>query len=378
MAQTTQHSIDRVEDFFHTDVARFTNALADLASRMDPEESPDSPELLAELTQAIHDSREACRVIGQLLKDDPLALQAAQSRFRDEIAPWFDQSWFMQRAKAKPRGYPGDFEMLTAIYEGRPKSRGFGGYLDRYFLQTDLARAVCSRLDAIQKFLIRETLQRAERVSILNVASGPGREYTAGFRAAGKSVALKCIDTDADALEYLKENLDPESGAALDVTCYRYNALRMVSPESNIKNFGECDIIYSVGLCDYIPDRPLARILQGWRETVKPDGIVYVAFKDAPRYFPEEYQWHVDWHFYERTEDDCRKLFAAAGYDADALEMFRDETGIIMNFVARGRVLRRIRRDQATGIPAPHIRGFHSDTATSNHVPQDDELAEQT
>lgn len=378
MATTTHSSTDRIDAFFGTDVARFTDALADLATRIAPQESPDSPELLAELTRAIHESREACRAMGRLLRDDPLALQAAQARFREAIAPWFDQSWFMQRAKAKPRGYPGDFEMLTAIYEGVPKSLGFGGYLDRYFLKTDLARAVCARLDAIQKFLIRETLQRAERVSILNVASGPGREYAAGFSAAGRSVALKCIDTDADALEYLREHIDPESGTALDLTCFRYNALRMVSPESNIKNFGECDIIYSVGLCDYIPDRPLARILQGWRETVKPDGIVYVAFKDAPRYFPEEYQWHVDWHFYERTESDCRELFAAAGYDADAIEMFRDETGIIMNFVARGKVLRRIRRDQATGIPAPHIRNFNRDAASSSVATQDDEVAERS
>ena len=45
------------------------------------------------------------------------------------------------------------------------------------------------------------------------------------------------------------------------------------------------------------------------------------------------YQWHFDWHFLQRTEEDCWNLFAEAGYDSEQITVTRDETGIIMNFV---------------------------------------------
>ncbi len=62
-----------------------------------------------------------------------------------------------------------------------------------------------------------------------------------------------------------------------------------------------------------------------------------MAFKDALNYHGAEYQWHVDWHFYERTEDDVRELYRQAGYNVDALEVARDKTRIIMNSDRPGR-----------------------------------------
>lgn len=345
----------RFDAFFSDSVRRFTSALASIEAEIAPDEEPHSDAILARLTTAIHRSRDACRAVEAELPQE--RIKPAQERFRSEIAPWFDQSWFMQRAKAKPRGYPGDFETLIGIYEERPRSKGFGGYLDRYFLESDLARAVRGRLDDIRRFLIRETLHRSERVSILDVASGPGREYAVGFLSARAGISLKCVDTDDQALEYLRTHIDPSLRDSVDLSCFRYNALKMSSARANVETFGECDIIYSVGLCDYIPDRYMVRILEGWRESVSPGGIVYVAFKDARRYVAAEYQWHVDWFFYERTEADCRRLFASAGYDVDRMEMFRDETGIIMNFVARAPALRRSRLDEAATIARPNFAG---------------------
>jgi hypothetical protein len=340
-----------LQTFFSHDVAEFKASLAAIEARIDPDKEPDSDEILELLTAAIHRSREACKAVESELT--PEEIKPAQARLREEIAPWLDQSWFMHRAKLKPRGYPGDYETLTGIYEQLPKSKGFGGYLDRYFLNSDLARAVRGRLDGIQKFLIRETLNRAKRVSVLDVASGPGREYAVGFLSAKPGIALKCVDTDDQALEYLRTHIDPNLQDSVELSCFRYNALKMSSAKANIETFGECDIIYSVGLCDYIPDRYLIRILEGWRGSVSPEGIIYVAFKDSTQYVAAEYQWHVDWFFYERTEADCLELFAKAGFDTDRMTMFRDDTGIIMNFVARKSALRRLRLDEAHPVSRP-------------------------
>ena len=365
------HPAERLRVYFDQDVHDFKAALGAIEAQIGPDDEPVSEEILADLTDAIHRSREACKEISLGLSAEEL--KPAQARFREEIAPWFDQSWFMHRAKQKPRGYPGDYETLMGIYEEKPRSKGFGGYLDRYFLQSDLARAVRGRLDDIRRFLIRETLHRADRVSILDIASGPGREYAVGFRSSSAGISLKCIDTDEQALEYLRTNIDPTLNGLLDLSCFRYNALKMSSARANVETFGECDIIYSVGLCDYIPDRYLIRILEGWRESVAPGGTIYVAFKDSKTYVAAEYQWHVDWFFYERTEADCRDLFFKAGYDVDHMEMFRDQTGIIMNFVARAPALRRTRVDHAANALRPNF----VDRPAAPAIPSTEELIEK-
>ena len=46
----------------------------------------------------------------------------------------------MNHALSKPRGYPGDYQMLTSIYDGATKSRRLRGYLDRFFLNTSWER----------------------------------------------------------------------------------------------------------------------------------------------------------------------------------------------------------------------------------------------
>lgn len=374
MRAATKSPAALVEEFFDRDVSDLQRVLSEIETRIPATQAADCDATLDQLTQAIDRCLSACERVAEALGDDESQLLAVRARFREAIRPWFEQSWFMHRGTTKPRGFAGDYMILNAIYENVPKVGGVGGYLDRYFLKSDLARAVRSRLDCVQKFLVRETLDRAELMSILDVASGPGREFTSVFSGRvdsakamrTKFIALKCIDIDQEALDHLRDRVDADAKDAIDVSCHRYNALRMSSVKANLQNFGECDMIYSVGLCDYIPDRQMIAILSGWRGSVNPHGIVYVAFKDVTRYRPAQNQWLVDWHFFPRVEADCRRLFTAAGYDADALEMFRDETGVIMNFVARQPALRRARVDAIERLAGPHFPRSGGDPTPSD------------
>jgi SAM-dependent methyltransferase len=283
------------------------------------------------------------------LEGEPEALEEAKRRFRSEICGWFDKSWFMHRARVKPRGYPGDYLTLVAIYDNVPKSRGFGGYLDLYFLNTALARGVRARMQGALQFLQAEMAHRQGGISVLNVACGPFREYTTGIRVPRHcQMQVVCVDYDQEALDYVADvvagNPRPDDP---QVTCVRYNALRMCSARKNIEIFGRPDIIYSVGLFDYLPDKNLIPMLAGLRETVNENGVVYAAFKDCLLYDKTEYQWHVDWYFYQRTEEECRNLFVKAGYDMDVLETTRDSTGVIINFLGRTKPTRINRVDKS-------------------------------
>jgi hypothetical protein len=141
----------------------------------------------------------------------------------------------------------------------------------------------------------------------------------------------------------------------MEIVCQRYNALRMKSAEATRRLFGASDVIYSIGLCDYITDDYMISILEGWRNSLADEGVLLVAFKDAPRYDKTPYQWLLDWHFFQRTEDDCRMLFQQAGFDMQELEMSRDATGVIMNFVSRAKTPA-VRIDDSHRIRrAPHL-----------------------
>lgn len=326
----------KIETFFAGDVSTFTDKLAHLDARVDPSAEARRDHCFHELTEAVCRSQQACRRLESLLDGNGEQVKEVQDRFREEIASWFDRSWFMHRAQTKPRGYPGDYELLAAIYDGVPKSSGLGGYLDLYFLNTTLGRAVPARLQAARSFLVEEVSRRRGDVSILNVACGPCREFVGGFEHPEEcTIHVTCIDNDRQALEYVSAHVRTIATGIPDINCACYNALKMKSPRANIKRFGRCDILYSVGLCDYIPDRYLVSMLQGWRESLNDGGVLYVAFKDATRYDKTQYQWLVDWFFLQRTEEDCRALFRQAGFDMDGLEMTRDATSVIMNFIGR-------------------------------------------
>lgn len=353
----------QIDEFFTREVADFTATMDRLARHIDPDASPKVDQHLHDFSESLEDCLTGCRRVEEDLKFTPQTLRSVQARFREAIGPWFSRSAFMRHALAKPRGYAGDYEMLIAIYEGRPRSRGFGGYLDLYFLRTELGRAVPARLRGVKQFLLDETARRGGTVTALDIACGPAREFTGEFDLPeGCQLKVACLDHDDAALDYVRTHVAPHTPYNVELECVKHNALRMMSGASNRRHFGAPDIIYSVGLCDYIPDELMCRLLRGWRETAASGGVVYVAFKDCRFYDAVRYQWPVDWHFFQRTEADCLRLFDQAGYDLADMEIVRDETGSIMNFISRIPAAALLRVDRPAAIKQS-LAGAASDTA---------------
>jgi len=337
MASGTElNHAELVSRFLSEDIGQFTRFLAAMEKEVEGHATPHSERHLARLTEATDAGRDACTRLEMEIGDDEDQLRAAQAAYRHAIAPWFDQSWFMHRAKVKPMGYPGDYLILNAIYDRLPKSSGIGGYLDLYFLNTELGRAVCTRLKAARDFVLAEIARRSGDVSLLNIACGPCREYAEGLpHPPNVHPSVTCIDAEPEALDFVRDNVAVLGNGTPDLNCVQYNALKMSSTKRNIKHFGRPDVIYSIGLFDYLTDRHLVPMLRGLRESLAEDGVLYVAFKDGDRYNKTIYHWMADWFFLYRSVDDCRRLYEQAGFDMNALDMTRDDTGIIINFIAR-------------------------------------------
>lgn len=320
---------------FDIAIQRFCQQLEAIAE--DAHTGTTTDALVPLLDTAMAQSLDACRGIERAADEDQAL--ALRYRFREVIAPWLSQSWFMRRALEKPRGYPGDFETLEAIYANAPRSDAvFGCALDRYFLNATLARAVRERKHACAKLLEHFlATYDGDRVDVLDIACGPCRELLdVPQLVADDRFRFVGIDQDPAALEHAAARVSEAGLPAHRFTFRHENALRLTSAQRNLERFGYFDLIYSAGLYDYLPDRLLVPLITATGALLRNDRSEYVvAFKDATRYDCTEYQWLVDWWFFQRNEEDCRRLLANTGLDLVRTE--RDPSGAILFFTLRRR-----------------------------------------
>jgi hypothetical protein len=326
------------------------------------------PAWLEQLSESMQASIDACWDFEVQHRKDPDAIAEAQRVFRAKTDPFFLQSWFAHRARTKPTGFPGDFEMLCKIYGDTKPGTGIGTYLDRIFMDVPLACGVRGRLEMARRFLIQELDARAAAhapIRILDIASGPCREYMEWPKSL-PPIEVLAMDSDLRAIDYVNSTVAPQMPTGSALSCIQYNAFRTRSPEATIQKFGRFDVIYSVGLCDYLTDDVLVKLLSAWYDTLADDGVLFVAFKDTVRYDQTVYQWHLDWFFYQRTVKDVLELYEKAGFDLGNIETCRDETGIITGFFTRREKGRRLRVDTAdTKVLKPTLRLFETRPALS-------------
>jgi SAM-dependent methyltransferase len=290
--------------------------------------------LMDEITFACDGVLSACAEFEVAAGDDAVLLGEARNWFRERTQAVFADSRFITHARTWPFGYQGDFQILEHAYRNIPLSDGLGWYLDRYCLHTSLCIAVRERKTSLME-LLREEMARKERARILDVACGSCRDvFELAPEITASGAVFTCVDFDPAALQFTANRMVHAGLNDEQVLLRQYNALRMVNPQRNRKEFGEQDVIYSVGFFDYLKDDLLIRLLSAMRELLAPGGRLIASFKDRNRYGTQFYHWMVDWDgFDQRTPEDCRNLLARAGMGPGSYREVRDRSGVILFFV---------------------------------------------
>lgn len=313
----------------------FNKQLEDIEKRcLSPEESPE--ELLKETNYAINNMCEACKAF-ELDVTDKDIIRDAQIRFRIKTNPILSKSYCINRVRTWPQGYQGDYKTLEGLYRNTPLSEGIGYYLDLCCLNFQLGVAVRNRLKTLEDIL-RDELLRRNSPSVLNIACGSCREVFELASEIEKSGArFTCIDLDNDALAFASNrlsytNISPVTSNQVELR--KYNAVRMFDHDLNMSEFGMQDIIYSVGLFDYLPTDFLVNMLSALYKLIKPGGKLITSFKDTNRYRSQEYHWIFDWDgFLQRTEEDFRNILFNAGIPDSGIKELREDSGIIVFYL---------------------------------------------
>ena len=226
-----------IDQFFSVDVRSFTD---DLSAIEEKQKHLDhfSQTLYLRLQEAEKGMTEACARVQVKLEGDNKAVRQAMTIFREEIAPWYNQSFLMRRATVKPRGYPGDYLILQGIYDNVPRSLGIGNYLDLLFLNDPLALAARSRKDVIRHKL-RETIKsNGKGAEVMNIASGTCQEwYELLPTFADNALNLTCIDFDTMALDYARTRLAGLK-KKVEIKYIKENALKLAVRKDNVSRYG--------------------------------------------------------------------------------------------------------------------------------------------
>jgi extracellular factor (EF) 3-hydroxypalmitic acid methyl ester biosynthesis protein len=294
----------------------------------------DREALLAEITEMTDAMMKTCGEYEQELAD-PRAIKAARIAFRRKTDPMMAKSYMISRCRTWPQGHQGDYMTLELAYKNMPMSQGIGWYLDKYFLETQLAVGVKQRREKLRDLLLTELTTR-KSPKVLDVACGSCREvFELSPEIKSSGAQFTCVDIDTDALDFSRDRLRHTGILNEHIQLITYNALRMFDPEMARAEFGMRDVIYSLGFFDYLPDDFLIKLLRSLYLMLNPGGKLIAAFKDSTMYNSDIFHWLVDWdEFMQRVEPDFVRIMREAGIPDTAVTTDIVDSGTIIFYSA--------------------------------------------
>jgi extracellular factor (EF) 3-hydroxypalmitic acid methyl ester biosynthesis protein len=253
-----------------------------------------------------------------------------------ETYPYLGMSTLIDRSYTKPRGYAGDYLTLQMVYDDQPDGvRRLGPFIDRWFLGMPAARAVKNRRQLLRDIIIdAATVNGGNRLAVTSLACGPAREIFDVFGAPDHpDIGVTCVDIDDQALCYA-QGIAAETGAIDRVTFLQGNIVKAALGREHLE-VGPQDLVYSIGLIDYLKDRLVVKLLDWMYHRLKPGGAAIVGNFDIAN--PDKaFMDHVlDWKLIHRSADDLVGLFGQSRFGKAPVEVRCEDTGINLFAIAQ-------------------------------------------
>ncbi|MEW5894574.1 MAG: class I SAM-dependent methyltransferase family protein [Candidatus Omnitrophota bacterium] len=241
--------------------------------------------------------------------------------FREVISPFATKGLIVKRGYEKPRGYPGDYLTLEMIYDLKSLSTDILGRLfDQYLLEDSYVVAIRNRKEMMKGLVKKAIIQSSsKKMRILNIASGGARDIRELFIEDFKldnlqNVEFVLVDQDKAALDFSKQEIDL-IGPSLNVR-YVHERIEKVFRKQKqfISSLGAFDMIYSIGLIDYIPDLLLGELVKFCFEILNPSGELVLSVKNTKKFRSLASDWFCDWNFYLREQKDLIRIIDQSLY----------------------------------------------------------------
>jgi len=187
-----------------------------------------------------------------------------------------------ERAYFKPLGYPGDFEVMNYLYSGQRAGTDTYAML-MHRLGLECAHCVVTRMEVVQTRIAQtvEAIGGARPARILSLGCGPAREvelYLAANPGSGR-VEFTLVDQEEKALLQANEKTYPHilrGNGRAQVQCLNLSFTEILRAGSDLDKVAPQDLIYSVGLLDYLNNRRAMALTRRLYNALAPGGLLII------------------------------------------------------------------------------------------------------
>lgn len=245
---------------------------------------------------------------------------------------------YTRRAAQRPLGYPGDAVLLDFVYQHSSidddvkQSSPMGRLIYEYTaVDSPPAKAVRNRRDLIAGIL-RSAADSGSISRVLAFACGYLREFDVAFPyLRSPFVQFVACDHHLESLEVVDLYYGHRGVIPVLVSIRQFLA-------SGIVGFEKSDVIYSLGLFDYVSDRMAVRLLARFADFLLPNGRLLIP-NFAPNTFGTAYmEAFMDWWLVYRDEKALESLLERlpAGMFSKARTFREQENQIVFLEMVRG------------------------------------------
>jgi extracellular factor (EF) 3-hydroxypalmitic acid methyl ester biosynthesis protein len=223
---------------------------------------------------------------------------------------------------------------MRMVYEREFKGSSlFSKFMHRHPVDTPAAEAVRNRRALVAKVIgaaQKRNLEREQRTRVLSVACGPAWELRDLLKREEdrEQLELVLLDQDPLALDDARETLlelEQALGGRVDATLVRDSVRTMIRAADLSERWGHFDVVYSMGLFDYLTQPVAKAVLASLYEVLRPGGELLVGnfhVRNPSRVYME---YWMDWVIYYRDETEFVEL--AAELPGATLSLSFEETG---------------------------------------------------
>ncbi|RME25085.1 MAG: class I SAM-dependent methyltransferase [Deltaproteobacteria bacterium] len=234
--------------------------------------------------------------------------------FRKQFWDIILSSEMLRRTNLKPRGYAGDYVMMRMIYENRFRGRTvFEKFMHKFPLDTPAAQAVRNRRTIVAETARKLSEEKSGSLKVLSVACGPAWEVGDIVKAPEDAARYEftLLDQDPLALEEAEaecKRVAKKIGRPVNFRTVRQSVRTMLASPEFKDQIGLHDMVYAMGLFDYLTGPVAPLVLQKMYELVTPGGVLLIG-NYHPRNPTRIYmEYWADWVLYYRDEQKMMDL----------------------------------------------------------------------
>jgi extracellular factor (EF) 3-hydroxypalmitic acid methyl ester biosynthesis protein len=243
----------------------------------------------------------------------------------------------MHRARHKPLGYPGDYEVMNSLYVNQFSGATlFAKAVNMAFVSTAAGRAVRERKNLIKAQLsaLLDSAPRDRPVRILSIAAGPAQEIFELLHERETipvRVEIVLFDQDKRALAFsysrLRRVVSSKWRDRVGLVHLHDSIKHLLRGAAVFSGQGAFDAVYSCGLFDYLQRPTATSLCRSLYALVAPGGTLYVG-----NMVPEcQSRWvmelHLDWYLVYRERSEMREFARLAAPDA-RIEILEEATRV--------------------------------------------------